>query len=156
MKTNKTNPAFIQAASRDLENGICVMDYLGNVDWTNMTFTQFYGFTISEAQSKPLQELLQGEASDAEVSEIISDGLKSGHGCSGQKQVFYHKDGTQVHVYVNIIPILGEDRESFPRQFVAYMRHVEERGNTSMITKTHKNLFKSAVSMPQGGPAQKK
>ncbi len=139
----QASPTFIQAASRDLENGICMIDYRGNVDWNNMTFTQFFGYSLDEVQQQNMLSLLRCEQSASDKIQEISAGIESGTGCSGVKVCFAHLDKTLVDVYVNIIPVRAGSFEGHPMQYVVYMRQVKERGHTSMVTKTCQHLFDS-------------
>ncbi|MEM6885304.1 MAG: PAS domain-containing protein [Verrucomicrobiota bacterium] len=150
----QVSPAFIQAASRDLHNGICVIDYHGVIDWTNRTFTQYFGYSLDEAQFIPLLELLRTSLHSPEITQKVELGIETGKGCSALQLTGEHKDGTQVDVLLNLIPIRVETSEYFPVQYVTYIRQANERGQTSMVTETCKNILKQNSPATLGNPVE--
>jgi len=146
------NTLFITAASRDLENGICVLNGQGVIEWANDRFGQLMHMEARAMHGNCFPDDFEGPQRSVRDSEKLKTGIENGMGVSGVKQTFLAQDGIETGLYVNIIPISPTVTLSGPEKFMVYVKELEpETGQTATISQRHHFLFQEQMKSVNSG-----
>ncbi len=90
------------------DNGVVIMDNIGNVEWVNRGFSNMYGYTFRDLQVKSTDSLTGFYASNPDIMSIKDDCLGT-----SQPRVFecevVTKQGKNIWVQSTLTPILDEN-----------------------------------------------
>ncbi len=89
------------------DNGVVIMDCLGNIEWINEGYTRLFGFSFSDLVNKKTN--LLGEQADVTINDMVNVwfGDKKPILFENQKQT---KKGNKLWVQTTLTPILDENK----------------------------------------------
>lgn len=95
---------FLVTALKETSVGMVVADHDKNVIWVNKSFERITGYSLIEVAGNKLGNILQGEGTDPEVVEEISEFLQKGMAIKTRIKN-YHKSGRSYWNELSITPI---------------------------------------------------
>lgn len=99
---------FTKAISRNLEEGLCVIDRRGRITYTNASAERMLGWTQSELRGRPAGTLVfhsEAVREGLEQEHPLLKALHDGTSLSGDDGLFGRKDGTALPVSYTASPI---------------------------------------------------
>jgi PAS domain S-box-containing protein len=98
----------IVAAQTD--NGVVIMDSLGNIEWVNRGFTNMYGFAYNDLQNSKRDTLTGFYSTNEDITEIKNECLKTKESKVYETEI-QTKDGKYIWTQSTLTPILDENNE---------------------------------------------
>lgn len=109
------------------EEALVVTDREGLIVWVNDAFIEMCGYSIAELRGKRPGRLLQGPATDPEMSRHLGTVFATGEFCTGNI-VNYHKNGEPYWVSIAVNAVL--DGNQSPLAFIAVERKLGDPVST--------------------------
>lgn len=92
------------------DNGVVIMDNLGNIEWVNRGFTNMYGYTVKDLKSQAQDCLTGFYSKNNDIQSIKDDCL-----LNSQPRIFecevHTKQGKSVWIQSTLTPILDENNQ---------------------------------------------
>lgn len=92
------------------DNGVAIMDNVGNIEWVNRGFSNMYGYNLSDLQNLKRSSLSGFYSSNSNIQVIIDECLSSSESRVFETEII-KKDGNNVWVQSTLTPILNEKNE---------------------------------------------
>ncbi|MCR5454813.1 MAG: YfiR/HmsC family protein [Bacteroidales bacterium] len=90
------------------DNGVVIMDDIGNVEWVNKGFTNMYGYSINDLKVKSTDSLTGFYASNPDIMAIKDDCLNTSGSRVFECEIVT-KQGNNIWVQSTLTPILDEN-----------------------------------------------
>jgi diguanylate cyclase (GGDEF)-like protein/PAS domain S-box-containing protein len=112
-------------ASHSRAHHVVITDADGKTVHVNTAFTLNTGYTLADMLGRSPGSVLQGRDSDPRVVRLLRDAVVTGSGCLGVEIVNYRKDGTPLHLVLDIEPV--RDASGRITQFISLQTEVSDR-----------------------------
>lgn len=92
------------------DNGVVIMDNVGNIEWVNKGFSNMYGFTINDLQKSNTDTITGFYSSNSEIDEIREKCLTKNESIIFECPI-KKKDGKDIWIQSTLTPILDENNK---------------------------------------------